>query len=79
MLVETWGQTAREGYFPMNTLSHDTRLIKNRFGRASVTAAADSVHMPRTARAGCKIGNAAAVRAKLRLKQCVMHSGQRSS
>lgn len=34
-----------------HTLSYDTRLIKNRFGRASVTAAADSVRMWRKERA----------------------------
>lgn len=41
MLVETWGCTAREGCYPRN--SYDTGLIKNRFGRAPVAAAADSV------------------------------------
>lgn len=34
----------------MNTLSYDTRLVMNRFGRASVTAAADSVRMCRKVR-----------------------------
>lgn len=39
MLVER----ATEGYLPMNTLSYDPELIKNRFGRASVTAKLQTV------------------------------------
>lgn len=69
------GIQAREGY--KHTLCYDPRLVKNRFGRVSVTACA--VWVEDRACMGCKWKNSAAVRTMLHFNWRVMHSGQRSS